>query len=64
LSDLLLDLSDGGLERRLLQCLRFLVHVNLLLCNQFVERFAGVFCDDSIDLCGCVLHRDRMLVSE
>lgn len=33
LSDLLLDLSDGGLERRLLQGLRFLVHVDLLLRN-------------------------------
>jgi hypothetical protein len=63
LSDVLLELSGGGLESRLLQRLRFLVRVDLLLCDQLVERFTRVFCDDSIDLCGCVL-RDQLLVSE
>jgi hypothetical protein len=64
LSDLLLDLNDSGLERGLLQGLRFLVHVDLLLCDQLIKRFTGVFRDDSINLCSCVLNRRQMIVSE
>ena len=55
--DLLFNLSDSGLQTRLLQCLRLLVGIDLLLGNQVIEGFSGILGNDGIDFCGRILYK-------
>lgn len=55
LADLLLELRNSGLERRLLQSLGLLVCIDNFLIDKFVKRFFGVCGEDSIGFGGGVL---------
>ena len=53
--NLLLQLRNGGLKNRFLQCLCLLILVDLLLRNELVERLVGVVGDDGVHFGGSVL---------
>lgn len=53
MGELFFDIGDVLLEGWLLEGLGFLVGVNLIRGNKFIERFAGVFGEDSVGFsCG------------
>jgi hypothetical protein len=58
-ADLLLNLGNRCLERRLLQGLSLLVGIDLLLGNKVVQGFAFVLGDDGIDLGSRVLYKEK-----
>ena len=56
LCNLLLQLCELGLKLRLPLGLGLLVGVDLAGSGEFVERDAGILCDDGIDLLGSILQ--------
>lgn len=63
-TNLLLDLGNGGLKGRLLQNLGLLVVVDLLLLNQLIKRLVGVFSNDGVDFGEGVLIKKKITMLE
>lgn len=63
-TNLLLGLGNSGLKGRLLQDLGLLVVVDLLLLNQFIKRFVGVFSDDGVDFGEGILIKKKRAMLE